>query len=69
MIFTLTTFSCQKEEIESYKERVKRLLEITPPKGKDFLHKVEHILEREKNWVRIPLSLAPWNMNTSVFEV
>jgi hypothetical protein len=28
---------------------------MTPPKGKDFLHKVEHILERKKNWVRICL--------------
>ncbi|XP_062093131.1 THO complex subunit 1 isoform X2 [Humulus lupulus] len=40
-----------KEEIKSYEEHVKKLLEMTPPKGKDFLHKVEHILEREKNWV------------------
>ncbi|KAF4393406.1 THO complex subunit 1 isoform X2 [Cannabis sativa] len=41
----------KKEEIKSYEEHVKKLLEMTPPKGKDFLHKVEHILEREKNWV------------------
>ncbi|PON58467.1 THO complex, subunit THOC [Parasponia andersonii] len=41
----------KKEEIRSYEERVKKLLEMTPPKGRDFLHKVEHILEREKNWV------------------
>ncbi|KAL5570587.1 hypothetical protein UlMin_027162 [Ulmus minor] len=40
-----------KEEIKSYEEHVKKLLELTPPRGKDFLHKVEHILEREKNWV------------------
>ncbi|XP_062174090.1 THO complex subunit 1 isoform X2 [Alnus glutinosa] len=40
-----------KEEIKSCEERVKKLLEMTPPKGKDFLHKIEHILEREKNWV------------------
>ncbi|KAF5442868.1 hypothetical protein F2P56_035483 [Juglans regia] len=40
-----------KEEIKSCEERVKKLLEMTPPKGKDFLSKTEHILEREKNWV------------------
>ncbi|KAJ4777437.1 THO complex subunit 1 [Rhynchospora pubera] len=40
-----------KEEIKSCEERVKRLLEIIPPKGKEFLQSVEHILEREKNWV------------------
>lgn len=40
-----------KEEIKSYEERVKKLLESTPPKGKEFLNSVEHILEREKNWV------------------
>ncbi|KAF3784236.1 THO complex subunit 1 [Nymphaea thermarum] len=40
-----------KEEIISYEERVKKLLETTPPKGKEFLHNIEHILEREKNWV------------------
>ena len=52
--FALTTLSFfQKDEIKSYEEHVKKLLEMTPPKGKDFLHKVEHILEREKNWVRI----------------
>lgn len=32
---------------------------MTPPKGKDFLQKIEHMLEREKNWVRIiPLSIC-----------
>lgn len=31
---------------------MKKLLEMTPPKGKDFLCKIDHILEREKNWVR-----------------
>lgn len=31
---------------------MKKLLEMTPPKGKDFLRKIDHILEREKNWVR-----------------
>ncbi|KAJ4973113.1 hypothetical protein NE237_006287 [Protea cynaroides] len=40
-----------KEEINSCEERVKKLLEVTPPKGKEFLHCIEHILEREKNWV------------------
>lgn len=40
-----------KEEMKSCEERVKKLLETTPPKGKDFLHGIEHILEREKNWV------------------
>ncbi|CAK9133659.1 unnamed protein product [Ilex paraguariensis] len=40
-----------KEEIRSCEERVKKLLETTPPKGKDFLHSIEHILERERNWV------------------
>ncbi|KAF3434264.1 hypothetical protein FNV43_RR25367 [Rhamnella rubrinervis] len=40
-----------KEEITSCEERVKKLLEITPPKGRDFLNKIEHMLEREKNWV------------------
>ncbi|XP_022746368.1 THO complex subunit 1 isoform X1 [Durio zibethinus] len=40
-----------KEEIKSCEDRVKKLLELTPPKGKDFLHSIEHILEREKNWV------------------
>ncbi|KAL6327612.1 hypothetical protein AAG906_021903 [Vitis piasezkii] len=41
----------KKEEIKSCEERVKKLLETTPPKGKEFLHNIEHILEREKNWV------------------
>ncbi|XP_072957590.1 THO complex subunit 1 isoform X3 [Typha angustifolia] len=40
-----------KEEIKSCEERVKQLLEIIPPKGKEFLKSIEHILEREKNWV------------------
>ncbi|MED6170736.1 suppressor of the transcriptional defect of hpr1 by overexpression [Stylosanthes scabra] len=40
-----------KDEISSCEARVKRLLELTPPKGKEFLQKIEHILEREKNWV------------------
>lgn len=41
-----------KEEIKSCEERVKKLLEMIPPNGKEFLHSIEHILEREKNWVR-----------------
>ncbi|XP_052176612.1 THO complex subunit 1 isoform X7 [Diospyros lotus] len=40
-----------KEEIKSCEERVKKLLEMTPPKGSEFLHSIEHILERERNWV------------------
>ncbi|KAI3419303.1 uncharacterized protein J3R85_013304 [Psidium guajava] len=40
-----------QEEIKSCEDRVKKLLEMTPPRGKDFLNKIEHILEREKNWV------------------
>jgi THO complex subunit 1 len=40
-----------KEEVKSLEERVKKLLEMTPPKGKEFLNSIEHILEREKNWV------------------
>ncbi|GFP93437.1 THO complex subunit 1 [Phtheirospermum japonicum] len=40
-----------KEEIKLCEERVKKLLEMTPPKGKEFLHSIEHILERERNWV------------------
>uniref|UniRef100_A0A803MR01 THO complex subunit 1 n=1 Tax=Chenopodium quinoa TaxID=63459 RepID=A0A803MR01_CHEQI len=41
----------KKEEIKTYEERVKNLLEVTPPRGKEFLCSIEHILEREKNWV------------------
>jgi hypothetical protein len=53
-------FSCQlqKEEIKSCEEHVKKLLEMTPPKGKDFLRKIEHILEREKNWVSMLFNLC-----------
>lgn len=51
----ISFFETQKEEITSCEERVKKLLELTPPKGKEFLHKIEHILEREKNWVSILL--------------
>nr|XP_043635689.1 THO complex subunit 1 [Erigeron canadensis] len=40
-----------KEEIKSCEERVKKLLIMTPPKGEKFLHSIEHILERERNWV------------------
>ncbi|GAB2293096.1 suppressor of the transcriptional defect of hpr1 by overexpression [Dionaea muscipula] len=40
-----------KEEIRSCEDRVKKLLEVTPPKGKEFLECVERILERERNWV------------------
>lgn len=40
-----------KEEIKTCEERVKKLLEMTPPTGKEFLHSIEHTLERERNWV------------------
>ncbi|KAG5539247.1 hypothetical protein RHGRI_019716 [Rhododendron griersonianum] len=40
-----------KEEVKSFEDRVKNLLELTPPKGKEFLGSIEHILERERNWV------------------
>lgn len=40
-----------KEEIKSCEERVKKLLEVIPPNGKEFLQSIEHIMEREKNWV------------------
>lgn len=40
-----------KEEINSCEERIKKLLETIPPKGNEFLHSIEHVLEREKNWV------------------
>ncbi|KAI3707042.1 hypothetical protein L6452_25216 [Arctium lappa] len=40
-----------KEEIKSCEERVKQLLVMTPPKGEKFLQSIEHILERERNWV------------------
>ncbi|KAL7120356.1 hypothetical protein ACP275_02G117600 [Erythranthe tilingii] len=39
------------EEIKTCEERAKKLLEMMPPKGKEFLHSIEHILERERNWV------------------
>lgn len=54
LYFSQTASSClQREEIMSCEERVKKLLEMTPPKGNDFLNKIEHMLEREKNWVRM----------------
>eukprot|EP00246_Nothoceros_aenigmaticus_P008090 TRINITY_DN22580_c0_g1_i1.p1 TRINITY_DN22580_c0_g1~~TRINITY_DN22580_c0_g1_i1.p1 ORF type:complete len:631 (+),score=143.69 TRINITY_DN22580_c0_g1_i1:416-2308(+) len=40
-----------RKEVQEHEERVKNLLERTPPKGKEFLAIVEHILERERNWV------------------
>ncbi|XP_015581368.1 THO complex subunit 1 isoform X2 [Ricinus communis] len=46
-----STSESMKEDIRTCEERVKKLLEMTPPKGKDFLQKIEHVLEREKNWV------------------
>eukprot|EP01018_Ginkgo_biloba_P011307 Gb_11418 [translate_table: standard] len=40
-----------REEIKAYEGRVKKLLEVTPPKGREFLGSIQHILEREQNWV------------------
>ncbi|KAF7066426.1 hypothetical protein CFC21_072417 [Triticum aestivum] len=40
-----------KEEIKSCEERVKNLLEMIPQKGREFLRSIEHIVERERNWV------------------
>lgn len=57
----------QKEEIQSCQERVKRLLQNIPPKGKEFLLSIEHILEHEKNWVSLPTS--PLNLSMVWFLV
>ncbi|GER43279.1 THO complex subunit 1 [Striga asiatica] len=51
LVQCLILFNYLKDEIISYEERVKNILETTPPEGKEFLHSIEHILEREKNWV------------------
>ncbi|EPS68583.1 hypothetical protein M569_06184, partial [Genlisea aurea] len=40
-----------REEIKNCEEQVKKLLEMTPPRGKEFLHGIGHVLERERNWV------------------
>ncbi|KAL2636416.1 hypothetical protein R1flu_007895 [Riccia fluitans] len=40
-----------REEVKAHEEHVRKLLEITPPKGKEFIAAIEHILERERNWV------------------
>lgn len=40
-----------REELKVHEDRVKKLLRTTPPKGKEFLASIEHILERDKNWV------------------
>ncbi|XAR54473.1 hypothetical protein NMG60_11029616 [Bertholletia excelsa] len=40
-----------REDIKSCEECVKKLLQSTPPKGEEFLQSIEHILERERNWV------------------
>ncbi|KAL3676036.1 hypothetical protein R1sor_025984 [Riccia sorocarpa] len=40
-----------REEVKTHEEHVRKLLEITPPKGKEFISAIEHILERERNWV------------------
>ena len=49
----LMLFAFQKEGITACEDRVKKLLIVTPPDGKEFLKSVEHILEREKNWVTL----------------
>lgn len=76
-IIDLSFFSAQKEELKSCEDRVKKLLEITPPKGKEFLRAVEHILEREKNWVCVLLLLSlftfwlegKWSLMVSLIQV
>lgn len=40
-----------REELKVHEDRVKKLLRTTPPKAKEFLAAIEHILERDKNWV------------------
>lgn len=41
---------------------------MTPPKGKDFLCSIEHILERERNWVSISfLSLFAFSCRRSLY--
>eukprot|EP00850_Spirogloea_muscicola_P001667 SM000006S19432 [mRNA] locus=s6:733374:739060:+ [translate_table: standard] len=40
-----------KEEAGALEDRVKRLLQSTPPRGNEFLKSVEHVLSRERNWV------------------
>eukprot|EP00850_Spirogloea_muscicola_P005392 SM000024S07854 [mRNA] locus=s24:961254:967299:+ [translate_table: standard] len=40
-----------KEEAGAFEDRVKRLLQSTPPRGFEFLKSVEHVLSRERNWV------------------
>lgn len=40
-----------REELKVHEDRVKKLLRTTPPKGREFLASIEHILERDKNWV------------------
>ena len=73
LTFALIMFPCwfQKEEIKSCKERVKKLLEMTPPKGKDFLCKIDHIIECEKNWVStlfsLSLSLSRYSLKIVMF--
>ena len=45
---------------------MKKLLEMTPPKGKDFLRKIDHVLEREKNWVRTLFSSPLLSLSLSL---
>lgn len=65
IFFSFLKFTFQKEEIKSCEDRVKKLLEVTPPRGKDFLHSIEHLLEREKNWV----SLSSFMFHSHVFGI
>jgi THO complex subunit 1 len=40
-----------REELKVHEDCVKKLLRITPPKGREFLASIDHILQRDKNWV------------------
>ncbi|GLT64971.1 hypothetical protein SLA2020_374300 [Shorea laevis] len=40
-----------KYEKDHPEDRVKKVLDMIPPKGKEFLCSIEHILEHEKNWI------------------
>ncbi|CAI7868550.1 unnamed protein product [Closterium sp. NIES-54] len=51
-----TTLRCllvaQRAEAREFEARVKKLLRRLPPGGEDFLTSVEHVMRREKHWVR-----------------
>ncbi|GLT60141.1 hypothetical protein SLA2020_368420 [Shorea laevis] len=40
-----------KYEKDPPEDRVKKVLDMIPPKGKEFLCSIEHTLEHEKNWI------------------